>query len=65
MTKITTAMNTAEVLSTLRQADGYYITNTARDMSQSDYKNRILLHTDLLAAPLADLAKNTPFCCAG
>ncbi|MCL7486620.1 MAG: pyruvate carboxylase [Desulfobulbaceae bacterium] len=51
MTKITTAMNTAEVLSTLRQADGYYITNTARDMSQSDYKNRILLHTDLLAAP--------------
>jgi len=51
MTKITTAMNTAEVLSTLRQADGYYITNTARDMSQSDYKNRILLHTDLMAAP--------------
>jgi pyruvate carboxylase len=39
------------VLSTLRQADGYYITNTARDMSQSDYKNRILLHTDLMAAP--------------
>ena len=51
MTKITTAMNTTEVLSTLRQADGYYITNTARDMSQSDFKNRILLHTDLMAAP--------------
>jgi pyruvate carboxylase len=44
-------MSPAEVISTLRQADGYYITNTARDMSQSDYKNRILLHTDLLAAP--------------
>jgi len=44
-------MSTAEVLGTLRQADGYYITNTTRDMSQSDYKNRILLHTDLLAAP--------------
>jgi len=43
-------MSTAEVLATLRQADGYYITNTTRDMSQSDYKNRILLHTDLLAA---------------
>jgi pyruvate carboxylase len=56
MTKITTAMNTAEVLSTLRQADGYYITNTARDMSQSDYKNRILLHTDLLAAPAREEA---------
>ncbi|HHO47564.1 MAG TPA: pyruvate carboxylase [Desulfobacteraceae bacterium] len=50
MTRITTAMSTAEVLATLRQADGYYITNTTRDMSQSDYKNRILLHTDLLAA---------------
>ena len=51
MTTITTAMSTTEVLKTLREADGYYITNTARDMSQSDYKNRILLHTDLMAAP--------------
>lgn len=51
MTTITTAMSTTEVLKTLREADGYYITNTARDMSQSDYKNRILLHTDLKAAP--------------
>jgi pyruvate carboxylase len=49
-------MNTAEVLSILRQADGYYITNTTRDMSQSDYKNRILLHTDLLAAPAREEA---------
>lgn len=50
MTRITQDMNTATVLDTLRNADGYYITNTARDMSQSDYKNRILLHTDLMAA---------------
>jgi len=49
-------MDTAEVLRTLRQADGYYITNTTRDMSQSDYKNRILLHTDLLAAPAREQA---------
>ncbi len=56
MTRITTAMDTAEVLRTLRQADGYYITNTTRDMSQSDYKNRILLHTDLLAAPAREAA---------
>lgn len=34
----------------MRASDGYYITNTARDLSQSDFKNRILLHTDLLAA---------------
>jgi len=50
MIRITEKMNTATVLETLRNADGYYITNTARDMSQSDYKNRILLHTDLMAA---------------
>ncbi|MDR3088294.1 MAG: pyruvate carboxylase [Desulfobulbaceae bacterium] len=46
----------AEVTRRLRQAKGYYITNTARDMSQSDYKNRILLHTDLLAAPSRERA---------
>ena len=56
MTRITTAMNPTQVLDTLRRADGYFITNTARDMSQSDYKNRILLHTDLLAAPSRDAA---------
>ncbi|HHD63326.1 MAG TPA: biotin/lipoyl-binding protein [Desulfobulbaceae bacterium] len=50
MTRITEKMNASVVLDTLRHTDGYYITNTARDMSQSDYKNRILLHTDLLAA---------------
>lgn len=56
MTRITTQMSTPEVLSNLRNAKGYYITNTARDMSQSDYKNRILLHTDLLAAPNREAA---------
>jgi len=56
MTRLTTDMSTAEVLDALRKADGYYITNTARDMSQSDYKNRILLHTDLLAAPYREAA---------
>jgi len=51
MERIVQGMGISEVLKNMRQADGYYITNTARDMSQSDYKNRILLHTDLLAAP--------------
>jgi pyruvate carboxylase len=50
MTRIIHGMHVSEVLKNLRQADGYYITNTARDLSQSDFKNRILLHTDLLAA---------------
>ncbi len=56
MTRITQDMDTAAVLDALRKADGYYITNTARDMSQSDYKNRILLHTDLLAAESREAA---------
>lgn len=51
MERIVQGMGITEVLKIMRQAEGYYITNTARDMSQSDYKNRILLHTDLLAAP--------------
>ncbi len=50
MIRITEKMTPDAVLDTLRRANGYYITNTARDMSQSDYKNRILLHTELLAA---------------
>jgi pyruvate carboxylase len=50
MTRIIQGMPATEVLQNLRQANGYYITNTARDLSQSDFKNRILLHTDLLAA---------------
>ncbi len=54
MTRITNQMSVKDVLSTLRSTKGYYITNTARDLSQSDFKNRILLHTDLLAAPLRE-----------
>jgi pyruvate carboxylase len=50
MERIVHGMKPQEALQILRQADGYYLTNTARDLSQSDFKNRILLHTDLLAA---------------
>ncbi|MGW8288519.1 MAG: pyruvate carboxylase, partial [Desulfobulbales bacterium] len=50
MEKIVQGMKPSKALQILRQADGYYLTNTARDLSQSDFKNRILLHTDLLAA---------------
>ncbi len=50
MERIVHGMSPKEALQILRQADGYYLTNTARDLSQSDFKNRILLHTDLLAA---------------
>ena len=50
MERIVQGMNPREALRILREADGYFLTNTARDLSQSDFKNRILLHTDLLAA---------------
>jgi pyruvate carboxylase len=56
MNRISRSMAPAEILSHLRAADGYFITNTARDLSQSDYKNRVLLHTDLLAAPHREAA---------
>ncbi len=49
-------MSITEVLKDMRAADGYYVTNTARDLSQSDFKNRILLHTDLLAAKAREKA---------
>ncbi|AMM42259.1 pyruvate carboxylase, beta subunit [Candidatus Desulfofervidus auxilii] len=54
--RITRSMSVNEILSALREAKGYYITNTQRDLSQSDFKNRILLHTDLLAAPYREKA---------
>ncbi len=49
-------MPVEDILQTVRQAKGYFITNTQRDLSQSDFKNRILLHTDLLAAPYREEA---------
>ena len=40
----------AYVLDKIRSADGYYITNTERDLSQSDYKNRVMPHTQILVS---------------
>ncbi|MFH0783627.1 MAG: biotin/lipoyl-containing protein [Pseudomonadota bacterium] len=56
MTRIIQGSTVKDIMSTLRQAKGYFITNTARDQSQSDFKNRILLYTDLLAAENRDKA---------
>jgi pyruvate carboxylase len=38
------------VLDKIRAQKGYFVTNTERDLSQSDFKNRIMPHTQLLAA---------------
>jgi len=56
MERIYQGTSTVRAIQQLRQAKGYYITNTARDLSQSDFKNRILLHTDLLAAEAREKA---------
>ncbi len=56
MTRINQGTPVTEIVETLRNSKGYYITNTARDLSQSDFKNRILLHTDLMAAPARERA---------
>ena len=44
------AQGASSVLDKIRTQKGYYITNTERDLSQSDFKNRIMPHTQLLAA---------------
>jgi pyruvate carboxylase len=38
------------VLDRIRTQKGYFLTNTERDLSQSDFKNRIMPHTQILAA---------------
>jgi len=40
----------ASLLDRIRDNDGYYITNTERDLSQSDFKNRIMPHTQVLVS---------------
>lgn len=57
MKQITPGTSPADIIKTLRESDGYHITNTARDQSQSDFKNRILLHTDLMAAKNREKAR--------
>ncbi len=56
MTRIQQGSSVQTILAALRGAKGYFITNTARDQSQSDFKNRILLHTDIMAAKHRDRA---------
>jgi len=38
------------IIDKIKKTDGYYVTNTERDLSQSDFKNRIMPHTQLLVA---------------
>ena len=38
------------IIDKVKRNKGYYVTNTERDLSQSDFKNRIMPHTQLLVA---------------
>src|SRR5512145_3191070 len=52
--RITPQMKSREVLDFLHTTPGYFVTNNERDVSQSDFKCRILPHTSLKAAPYRD-----------
>jgi len=52
--RITLKSSVKDGLQILRQSRGYFIVNTWRDLSQSDFKNRILPHTDLVVAEIRD-----------
>ena len=54
--RITPAVPVEEGIRILKNTKGYFLTNTARDLSQSDFKNRILPHTDLAVAEDRDAA---------
>ncbi len=54
--RITTDMSTGEILEILRNADGYYLCNNERDVSQSDFKNRLMPMTTVRVAPYREAA---------
>lgn len=52
--RITPQMSTADILDHLRRTPGYFLTNNERDVSQSDFKGRIMPQTTLKVAPYRD-----------
>jgi len=48
-------MSAKEVIDYVRNYDGYFLTNNERDVSQSDFKGRIMPWTTLRAAPTRDM----------
>ncbi len=49
-------MQPAAILETLRRAEGYYLCNNERDVSQSDFKNRLMPMTTARVAPYREAA---------
>lgn len=53
---ITTQMSPGDILTALREAEGYFLCNNERDVSQSDFKNRLMPMTTVRVAPVRDEA---------
>ena len=54
--RIIRGMSPGEILDVLRQSEGYYLCNNERDVSQSDFKNRLLPMTTVRVAPYREAA---------
>ena len=52
--RITPQMSVPEIIDFLRSTPGYFMTNNERDVSQSDFKCRIMPQTTLKVAPYRD-----------
>jgi pyruvate carboxylase len=54
--RINRDMSTGEILDTLRRVEGYYLCNNERDVSQSDFKNRLMPMSTTRVAPYREAA---------
>ncbi len=54
--RIVRGMTPTEILRVLRKSEGYYLCNNERDVSQSDFKNRLLPMTTVRVAPFREAA---------
>lgn len=54
--RVTPQMSSKEILDFLHHTPGVFLTNNERDVSQSDFKCRIMLQTTLKVAPYRDAA---------
>jgi pyruvate carboxylase len=52
--RVTPKMSVRDILAFVRETPGYFLTNNERDVSQSDFKCRILPRTTLRVAPYRD-----------
>ena len=54
--RIFRGMSPSEILAVLAKSEGYYLCNNERDVSQSDFKNRLLPMTTVRVAPFREAA---------